>query len=379
MRIAHFVTHPIQYFAPLYRAIAVSPDVELTVLFGSDFGTTPSYDPGLCQTVKYDVPLLDGFQHEFLTNRGDGKPGPKSRSFDCPGLHEVITKDRFDAVWIHGWGYHAQRQVARACRKAGIPYLLRGESTLLEAPLFRPRWLRRRYLHGRLIRGADICLYVGQENRLFLKSFGVPDRQLFPAHYSVDARFFNSHVVSDNQRLKTRENLGACPDDLVVVTVAKLIRRKRVDDVIKAVALCGRNVKLWVIGDGDQSSDLRALADTMVPENVCWLGFRNQQELPAILSSADVFVLASDEETWGLVVNEAMACGLPVVLSDLACFHDYDHDEEFATFVPPGDAAGFAAALQDLAKSAEQRQSWARASLEVSRNHSFERHVVAIE
>src|ERR1700722_14523121 len=105
IRLAHLITHPIQYFAPLYRALSNQPGIELTVLFGSRHGLAPSYDPGFGQTIAFDVPLLDGYAHEFLLNAGSGVPSGSFGNFDCPDLAGRLSEGRFDVLWVHGWGY----------------------------------------------------------------------------------------------------------------------------------------------------------------------------------------------------------------------------------------------------------------------------------
>ena len=134
IRLGHFVTHPIQYFAPLYRALAERTDVQFTVLFGSRFGLRPSFDEGFGQTIQFDVPLLSGYRHRFLDNRGSGEPTRGAGNFDCPSLDTVCREEQFDAVWIHGWAYRAHWQAIESCRKRGVPYLIRGETTLLLKP-----------------------------------------------------------------------------------------------------------------------------------------------------------------------------------------------------------------------------------------------------
>jgi glycosyltransferase involved in cell wall biosynthesis len=363
LRIAHFVTHPIQYFAPLYREIAKQPAVELTVLFGSDFGTKPSFDPGLSRVVQFDTPLLDGFQSEFLSNQGDGKPGQNSRSFDCPELDAVLTRDRFDVVWIHGWGYRFQHQAALAARTAKLPYLIRGESTLLEAPPCGLRWLRRRWKSGAFLQRADGCLFVGQNNRDFLRSMGVAENRLWPCHYSVDARFFSEQALIESDRLSLRRKYLARPNEIIVLTVAKLIPRKCVADLVKAIAKCPSHVKLWVAGDGAQAVELKELSDQLTPARVIWLGFVNQNELPQIMSAADVFALASAEETWGLVVNEAMACSLPCITSDkVGCASDLVRESETGHIFPHGNVAQLARFITDLAKDPTRIRAMGRAA-----------------
>lgn len=349
IRIAHFVTHPIQYFAPLYRTLTRSEGVDLTVFFGSDFGTKPSFDPGLSSVVQFDTPLLEGFRFEFLNNQGDGQPGGNPASFDCPDLRPCLGSRNFDVVWIHGWGYRFQRQAADVAESLRLPYLLRGESTLIEAPFLSLRWIRRFVLHHRMIKSAARCLYVGYENRRFFRSFGVPAARLIPAHYSIDVDFFRSHCLSEADGIKFRARHGIDERSLVVVTVAKLIPRKRVADIIEAIALCPSHVHLWVLGEGWQSETLKKLAEQVAPNRVKWFGFTNQRAIPGILSSADVFVLASDEETWGLVVNEAMACGLPAIVSSkVGCSKDLVIAGETGFVYSCGDVALLAEAMQRL-------------------------------
>ncbi len=323
IRVAHFVTHPIQYFVPLYRELSLVKEIELTVLFGSPHGVKPSYDSGLGQVVQFDVPLLDGFNYQFLSNTGDGIPGPNAKSFICKGLEQVINKKRFDVLWIHGWAYRAQAQLADASLRAGVPYVLRGESTLIEAPLYSLRWWRRKLLASSIIRRAAACLYVGKNNKQFYLSMGVPEKRLFPAHYSIDVKQFQSAAASGAKREAVRSKYGVQPGQVVIVTVAKLIRRKRVADIIEALAASSQQAVLWVLGDGELRGSLRELGTKLLGNRVNWFGFTNQSQIPSILNAADLFVLASEEETWGLVVNEAMACGLPALVSDkVGCAND---------------------------------------------------------
>ena len=348
-RIAHIVTHPIQYFAPLYRLLSESPEIELTVLFGSDFGTKPSFDPGLQSVVQFDTPLLEGYRFQFLRNLGDGQPGGNSASFDCPDILSVLKQGQFDCVWIHGWGYRFQKQAARAAQEMGIPYLIRGESTLLDAPKYSFRWLRRFLLHGPFLRRATACLYVGEKNRQFLRSMGVAEDRLLPANYSVDTDFFQQGCLNAEERRQFRDARDITPDQIVVVTVAKLIARKRVADIVRAVARCQSNVTLWVLGDGELAEPLKTMAGELLPGRVNWFGFTNQRAIPAALSAADLFILASDEETWGLVVNEAMACGLPAVVSDkVGCGADLIRAGETGSIFPCGDIKALAACIQAM-------------------------------
>lgn len=366
IRLGHFVTHPIQYFAPLYRALAARSDLQFTVLFGSRFGLQPSFDEGFGQTIQFDVPLLSGYRHRFLDNRGSGEPTRGAANFDCPSLDAVCREERFDAVWVHGWAYRAQRQAIASCNRRGVPYLMRGETTLLLKPRYSLRWCAARLLQGRLLRAAGACLYIGRHNRDFYASMGVAESRLYPAHYSVDAVQFRAAAGGPEERQRLRREHGATDATCVVVVSAKAIARKRLDDAIRAVGRLGPDVLLWILGDGPLRPQLEELARQEAPGRVVWHGFVNQSRVPALLAAADVFVMPSQDEPWGLAVNEAMAVGLPVVCSDgVGCAVDLVYPNVTGYTYRVGDTAALASHLDALRSDPERRRRLGAAAQEL--------------
>ncbi len=348
IRLAHLVTHPIQYFAPLYRALARRADIDLTVLFGSRHGLKPSYDPEFGQAIEFDVPLQDGYTHEFLANTGSGDPTGPFDNFDCPDLPALLARRRFDALWVHGWGYRFHWQAFRAARKIGLPYLVRGETTLLLKPKYSLRWFASRLRVGRMLRAAAGCLYLGHSNRDFYASMGVPESRLYPAHYSVDARAFRAAALSADPA-EIRRQCGTPEDGFVAVCSAKAIARKRLEDAVRAVAPLGPAAHLWVLGDGPLRPTLETLAGELAPGRVHWHGFVNQSRIGALLAAADVFVMPSQDEPWGLAVNEAMACGLPAVCSSgVGCAADLVRPGETGFTYPGGNIAALTECLAHL-------------------------------
>jgi glycosyltransferase involved in cell wall biosynthesis len=315
IHLLHLVTHPIQYFAPLYRALSKQPGVELTVLFGSRHGLQPSFDKGFGQTIQFDVPLLDGYRHRFLPNIGSGVPDGGFGNFDCPELPAILAEARPDALWVHGWGYRMHWQAIRAARAAHLPYLIRGETNLLLKPKYSLRWLASRVRVGRMLRAAAGCLYIGSSNRDFYASMGVARSRLHPAHYSIDAGAFAACTGSEEMRRQVRADNGTPPGGFVAICSAKAIARKRLQDAIRAIGRLGPDAHLWILGDGPLRPGLEALGQTEAPGRVHWHGFVNQSRVPALLAAADVSVMPSEDEPWGLAVNEAMACGLPAICS----------------------------------------------------------------
>ena len=173
IRLAHFVTHPIQYFTPLYRQIAEQPGIDLTVYFGSKFGLQPSFDEGFGRAIQFDVPLLAGYSSRFLANLASGLPTDSFANFDCPEVDHLLSQHGFDALWVHGWGYKAHWQCFKAARRHRVPLLIRADTNALRKPKYSWQWLLSNLRVGRILRGAAGCLFIGKSNREYYLSIGV--------------------------------------------------------------------------------------------------------------------------------------------------------------------------------------------------------------
>jgi len=331
-RLAIFTSHPIQYQAPLFRALAASGVIEPTVYFGSRHGVDVTMDTGFGQAFRWDVPLLDGYAHAFLPNTASNPDVSRFRGVRLSGAKAVLARGNHDALLLLGWQTFAHVQMLRAALQVGLPVILRGESTLERAPVggsaasaHRTVWLPlRQQLYRAAFARVHAFLVIGSRNRDFYRSFRVPDEKLFWAPYAVNNEWF---ALPQTERAVARERvrsrLGVGPDTLVITSSAKLIERKRPLDLVDAIAaLRGRGIDAHAlfIGDGEERPAIERRATALgIRSAVTIAGFVNQRELPAWYAAADALVLPSDaRETWGLVVNEAMAAGLPVVVSDAA-------------------------------------------------------------
>jgi glycosyltransferase involved in cell wall biosynthesis len=231
-----------------------------------------------------------------------------------------------------------------------IPFLIRGDSQLLVQRPLPVRSLRRLVLAS-LFRAAGAVLYIGQQNRRFYEWFGVPNDKLFFAPYGVDNAFFAERARAaraNGRREILRARIGAGPDDVVLLVVGKLMGFKRPLDIVRAMAGLDRRAIAVFVGDGELRPEVeRELSATGVRGIVT--GFVNQSDLPEWYAAGDVAVLASDFEKWGLVVNEAMACGLPIVASDLVgCVPDLVREGESGAVFRACDPGALADALQPL-------------------------------
>jgi glycosyltransferase involved in cell wall biosynthesis len=348
-RVTFVQTHPVQYMAPLFRYIAAHrPDIELTVLYASrpmpdqqgvDFG----------ESFEWDVALTDGYAHRVLVPPAAGRRFD-SNSFtgaDVGPLEGVIAETRPDVVVVPGWHSAFYLRAIAACRRRGIPVLYRGDSNLVAGPagFRRPIWVIRTRLALRLFDGY---LSVGTRSREYLRHFGVPEPLIFDSPHAIDATAFRTAADRGEPRSETRRRLGAGDRDFLVVFAGKFVEVKRATDLIAAAARLGADVTLALVGNGPLMEKARATAEQLgVPAT--WCGFVNQTAMPAILAAADCLALPSESETWGFVVNEALACGTPCVVSDrVGCAPDLVHEGISGAVHRAGDVESLVAALSTV-------------------------------
>ena len=311
-RLAYFVTHPIQYQAPLLAQLAAQRDVELMVFFLRDFSRSKYFDKGFGKEIEWDVPLLSGYEHRFLPKGGMLQ---KLRF-----IATELRRGQYDAVWLHGYVPLIMTATIVICKSLGMPVLLRTETHSL---LYRS--CMRRVLHWCFCAVLFRCLvsrflYIGTLNREYYQMFGVAGDRLFFVPYAVD----NAHFQSEAGKLASardeiaREH-GIRRNRKSVLFASKLQKRKHAGVLVEAFSrsnVCRETAELLVIGDGEEFSLLQSRVGTNTYPNIHLLGFKNQSELPRYYAAADLFALPSEREPWGLVINETMNLGTPVLCTN---------------------------------------------------------------
>ena len=370
LRLAYLVSHPIQYQAPLLRRIAREPDIDLTVLFGSDFSLRGYKDEGFGVEVAWDVPLLDGYRSEFLPrlrDTGTVSPlSPISRGI-LRRLQNTDGSPAFDALWVHGYASFNALHAILAASALGIPVLLRAESWLADRPR-NALTLAAKHLFLHLLRPAIAAtLPIGSRNGEYWAHYFGPDMPQFLMPYAVDNTWFaNRAAAADIPSL--RAHLHLAPGRPIILFASKLQPRKHADHLLEAYArLCSANTEprpyLLIAGDGEQRGQLEARARELALDSIRFLGFRNQSELPALFALADVFVLPSRHEPWGLIVNEAMAAGCAVVVSDEVGAHADLITPGVEGFVfPVGDIDALTTALSNVLSTRQQAERMGQAA-----------------
>jgi len=339
-------SHPIQYQAPLFRELATRCD--LHVYFAHRQTPQAQAAAGFGVAFEWDVDLLSGYAHTFLHNVARQPDTGAFNGCDTPAIAGEIKSGDFDAFLVMGWHLKCFWQAIRACQRHGVPVMVRGDSQL-GTPRSRLKQAVKALVYPWVIRQFDACLYVGQRNREYLENYGAQARRLFFAPHCVDTLAFASAATAAD-RDAVRAGWGLGPVDRAVLFAGKLVGRKRPKDLVRAVAQLGlpgqRAVLIWA-GDGPDRQALQALGESLNVAMV-FLGFCNQSQLPGIYRAADVLALPSEgSETWGLVVNEAMACGTPCVVSDACgCAPDMIVPGESGAVFEMGDLTALADALK---------------------------------
>lgn len=367
IRLAWLATHPTQYQASLMRTIAQSPGIDLTAIFFSDFSTRNYFDREFGRAVEWDVPLLEGYRHEFL-RRGDQENGISLFRPRLAGLKERLTRKYFDAVLVQGWNHYGYVEAAWRAKRAGLNVLLRCEATDHVASSAGIKGKLREVLVRFMLSQADQFLAIGTRNREFYLARGVAPERIGAMPYCVDNAYFRARAeAADTESL--RNELGLEADRPVILYAGKLIARKYGDNLLEAYArLPAPRPYLLFIGDGELREPLMRWVEERKLVDVRFLGFRNQSELPTFYALADIFVLPSVNETWGLVVNEAMNAGCAIVVSNqVGSGADLVRNGDNGFVVPARDVNALTQALADILEGGRYRSMGQRSLESIAR------------
>jgi len=380
--LAILATHPIQYQVPLWQALARDGRVPFEVWYLTNHGVSSSYDREFGASFSWDLDSLSGYPHKFLRVR----PGASPASFwGCRLAEHLGTRLRSTgarALWFQGWQVAAYWQAAYQADRAGVESWLRAESND-QAPRGFLRERARRVVLADLFRRVDRFLCIGTANRRLYESFGVPGERLYSAPYAVDnERFKHQLETLAESRLELRCQWGIPADAFCVLFCGKFIQKKRPLDLVEAATglICRRPVHLLFAGSGEMGAILRdhchvvfdgdadatggkgidVPGQTDTRPRATFTGFLNQTEISKAYAVADCLVLPSDYgETWGLVVNEAMASGLPCLISDqCGSAADLGHIGRNRVF-PCADVASLGRNLEDMSSGGREPLEYA--------------------
>ena len=373
--------------APFFRKLAECLNIDLTVYFGWNTGVDkPVWEKQFGAAIQWDIPLLEGYNYKFLKNLSFKPSDSFWGQINLEIIYELF-RNRYDALIVHGWNSCTYWFAFLSSFIFRTPVLLRGENPLNQE-LLKSKWkiLIKKVLLGKfLFPMTSAFLYIGEENRKFYKYYGVPDDKLFFTPYAVDnSRFITEAANLKSQKSNLKKKIGINSEEVVILFVGKLIDKKRPLDLLKAFSILrtsdAQKVHLLFVGDGKLRPELEKYVKEHNLENVHFVGFKNQTELPEYYTMADVFVLPSQAgETWGLVANEAMCFGLSIIVSDVVgCGPDLVRDGENGYIFPVGNVKALVERLGVLMKNKEIREKFGKKSFEIIQNYSYEEDIRGI-
>jgi len=382
-KLAILASHPIQYQTPLFKKITENSQIDLMVYFNWDFGVgEESFADEFGKKIKWDIPILEGYKYKFLKNFFL-KPSDIFFGQINLGIIKELVINNYDAVVVFGWNSFTNWLVFLTKFIHRTRIILQSESPLNQE-LLKSKWKIKikKIILGWLFKHISAFLYIGEENKKFYQFYDIPEEKLFFAPYAVDNERFtaaNKELRSKNYEL--RKKLGIGKNDIVILFVGKLIEKKRPMDILRAYGSIIHNSKfiihLLFVGDGVLRSNLEKYVKENNLKNIHFTGFKNQTELPQYYALADIFVLPSGiGETWGLVVNEAMCFGLPIIVSDkVGCGKDLVKKNENGFIFPEGNIELLKKYLEILIVNDKKRELFGKKSFETIKDYSYKKDI----
>ncbi|HTK18839.1 MAG TPA: glycosyltransferase family 4 protein [Mucilaginibacter sp.] len=313
-RLAIVTTHPIQYYAPVFELLHKRQKIDIRVFYTWGEQANSKFDPGFGKSVDWDIPLLNGYPYTWVKNISTNPGSSHYKGIVNPELIGEITNWRADAVLVYGWAYHSHLNVMRHFH-GKIPVYFRGDSTLLNTAFGIKGLVKYFYLQA-VYRNIDYAFYVGSNNKAYFRKYGLKENQLIFAPHAIDNDRFGENREIEAKQI--RSSLGVSEKDILILYAGKFEAVKNTELLISAfIDLKKTGVHLLLAGNGAKESILKHMAQkSQLTTNIHFLNFQNQTYMPVLYQAADVFCLPSLSETWGLSVNEAMACGKAVLVSD---------------------------------------------------------------
>lgn len=366
-KIAFIATHPIQYYSPIYKGLSRYDNYEIKVFYTWGNSSIHKFEREFNKDVKWDIPLLDGYNYEFCTNISKDKGTHHFNGINAIDLNEKVEAYNPDLVCIIGWNYKSHLEFIN--KYSGIYKIaLRGDSHLLDKTNFIKQWIKDIYI-SRVFKKIDYFFYVGTNNKEYFRHYGAKDNQLYYINHSIENHRFSNLDIDNVNELKSKYTIKDC--DRVFLFVGKLEEKKGVKLLIDAFSSLNQDdVKLIIVGDGSERKHIYASKN----KNIIFAGFINQKSIPNYYKLAQVLVIPSigPNETWGLVINEAMANGLAIIASDkVGAAKDLISGN--GIIVPANDRQSLFNAMRDIFEYSIQDMSMR--SLDIIKDHTLNKSI----
>lgn len=363
--IAVLATHPIQYHVPIFRMLAAQEGITLKVFFASDMSIR-GYDlkeGGFGVKVKWDVPLLEGYESIFLNRCSWFENVAPFFKYDRPEIGRVLLRGKFNALLLCcNYTSLLTLRAIMSASKAGIPILIRGDNS--DGDGIARSWLKehiRQLFLKWLYSQMSGFLAVGKYMQKHFKMHGVSEERIFMSPHCVDdVRFNKDRIRLLPKRQEIRQRLGFDDKDFIFLFSGRLVKKKNTPLLPAALEKIAdiSSIGLLVVGDGEDRPTVQNRTQKILGKKAVFVGFKNQSELAKYYVAADAMIICSSfGETWGLVVNEAQIFGLPVIASDrVGCREDLVTPGKTGLIFPSGDSAALAECMIRLSTDREFSQ-----------------------
>lgn len=374
-KLAIIATHPIQYYAPVFKLLAQSVVLKVFYTAGNQF--LNKFDHGFKQDITWDIPLTEGYDHQFLTNTALEPGSHHYKGIVNPQAIETIRSFKPDAILIYGWSYQSHLKIMRHF-KGKVPVYFRGDSTLIDQISGLKNLLRKLFLKW-VYQHVDIAFYVGSANKAYFKAYGLKEKQLVFAPHAIDNSRFSDNRKEEADLLRKELNLNE--NDILILFAGKLEPKKDPTLLLAAFAtLNATNVHLLFVGNGVLEETLKLEVKNKQLTQVHFRAFQNQSQMPVVYQACDLFCLPSKGpgETWGLAVNEAMAASKAALVSNkVGCAVDLITKSTGAIFKST-DLTELSQKLIALTKDKAILKNNGQNAFNLIQNWSFEQQVNAI-
>lgn len=377
IRLAVVAGHPVQYVAPWLARLAETSALEVHVFYLWDFGVVETKDPGFGITLEWDILLLDGYAYSFVPNVSSDPGNHHFWGYVNPSLAREVAAWKPDVVFLMNYAFFSYLLFLLDVRTWRLPIIFRGDShdvgreSSLRAHLAS---LMRRLVFRRFSAFLD----VGESNRNYLLASGVPRRKLFHSPHAIDNGRFQAAIPEARlQGKRLRANLSIREDQTLIAFVGKLIAIKRPFDLLRAFSLLSPEIRgraaLLFVGEGKLKPELQSMCKDFGLENVYFLDFQNQSAMPSVYSASDLLVLPSQQETWGLVVNEAMNLSCPALVSDhVGCARDLIVHDHTGWVFPTGDVSSLRNHLEKAISDPKKLDTMGRNAFQHVSSYSYD-------
>ncbi len=382
INLAIIASHPIQYYAPLFRCIAQDGYCNIKVFYLWDFGVADRIDQGFRQSFQWDIPLLEGYNFEFVTNSSKNQGTHHIFGLQNPSLTKQVLEFKPDVILLNvSYNYASIYRFLWQLRYIDIPIIFRGDSHRILPKNDLKSNLKRLFI-AKIFENFAACLYVGKANYDYFQYHFVPANKLFFTPHAIDRDRFSSlnNEVFEQANIWKQE-LGIPERDAVILFSGKFEEKKCPLDLIKAFIHAKLDsASLLLVGAGKLEPEMRDLAKHS--DRIYFAPFQNQSLMPRTYAAGDIFILPSygSSETWGLAINEAMCMGKPVIVSNhVGCAADLVKPLENGLIFEAGNIAGLTACLREAMSDLNRLNRWGEESKKIVADYSYERVIIGLK